>query len=214
MTDPRPAPYFDVREIPFSYHGSWFCISAVIRQGAPKDDLHLVSHQTGMHAIFAFRPLAPDGARADMHVEACPFMLSWLHESGRVDLVYESSDTVRLRGDGLGMRIDAVASALTPFSGTYLFHDAAADGYVFTSYETGRRYRISVVRGALTEARGIETLGTAERSVVVTPDAQAWELAIEEYQAARKPYVAVAAFDQVADAAAAEFASFRDAVAP
>jgi len=52
MTDPRPAPYFDIREVPFSSYGSWFCISPVIAQGAAKDDLHLVSHQTGVHAIF------------------------------------------------------------------------------------------------------------------------------------------------------------------
>ncbi|HEU5353166.1 MAG TPA: glycogen debranching protein [Actinocrinis sp.] len=217
MTDPRPAPYFDIREIPFSYHGSWFCISPVIRQGAAKDDLHLVSHQTGMHAIFALRPLTPEGARADTRVEACASMLSWLHESGRVDLVYESPDTVRLRGDGMGMRIDAVASALTPFAGTYLYRDPAADGYVFTSYETGRRYRISSVRGALTEVSGAQALGTVERSIVITPEAQQWEVAIEEYQATRAPYGSSGSpvtFDQAADAAGVAFASFRDAVAP
>ena len=214
LTEPRPAPYFDIREIPFSYHGSWFCISPVVRQGAAKDDLHLVSHQTGMHAIFALRPLTPEGTRADTRVEACASVLSWLHESGRVDLVYESPDTVRLRGEGMGMRIDAVASTLTPFGGTYLYRDPAADGYVFTSYETGRRYRISAVHGALTEVSGAQALGTAERSIVITSEAQQWEVAIEEYQATRKPYSARVTFEQAADEAASAFASFRDAVAP
>lgn len=214
-TDPRPAPYFDIREIPFSYHGSWFCISPVTAQGAAKDDLHLVSHQTGMHAIFALRPLTPEGARADTRVEACASTLAWLHESGRVDLVYASSDTVRLRGEGLGLRIDAVAADLTPFGGTYLFRDPVADAYVFTSYETGRRYRVSVIRGAVTASHGTQALGTAERSIVIAPEeGQAWEVAIEEYQAARSPYVPSTDFEQAVDAAASAFGAFRDAVAP
>jgi hypothetical protein len=216
MTDPRPAPYFDIREVPFSSYGSWFCISPVIAQGAAKDDLHLVSHQTGMHAIFALRPLTSEGTRADTRVEVGASLLSWLHESGRVDLVYESADTVRLRGDGLGLRIDAAAPDLTPFGGTYLYRDPITDAYVFTSYETGRRYRVSAVRGALTTSFGTQSLGTAERSILITPqgDGQPWEIAIEEYQAARSPYAASTSFEQTVDAATAAFTSFRDALAP
>ena len=216
MTDPRPAPSFDIREIPFSYHGSWFGISPVTAQGATKDDLHLVSHQTGMHAVLALRPLTAEGARADTRVEACASTLSWLHETGRVDLVYEAPDTVRLRGDALGLRIDAVAADLTPFGGTYLFRDPTADAYVFTSYETGRRYRVSAIRGALATSRGTQALGTAERSIDIAPepDARYWEIAIEEYQAARPPYAASASFEETVDAASAAFSSFRDAVAP
>ena len=216
MTDPRPAPSFDIREIPFSYHGSWFGISPVTAQGATKDDLHLVSHQTGMHAVLALRPLTAEGARADTRVEACASTLTWLHESGRVDLVYETPDTVRLRGDALGLRIDAVAADLTPFGGTYLYRDPTAGAYVFTSYETGRRYRVSAIRGALATSRGTQALGTAERSIEIAPEpgARSWEIAIEEYQAARPPYTAPATFEKTVESASAAFSAFRDAVAP
>ena len=61
-------------------------------------------------------------------------------DAGRTT-VDETADTIRLRGAGLGLRIGAVAPALTPFSGTYLFRDPRDQAPVFTSYETGHRYR-------------------------------------------------------------------------
>ena len=41
-------------EIPFSLRGSWFDLSPVVglHRAAPSD-LHLVSHQTGMHPVLA-----------------------------------------------------------------------------------------------------------------------------------------------------------------
>lgn len=203
-------PRFDVRDIPFSYYGSWFGISPVTGQGRTERDLHLVSHQTGMHAVLAFHPLT----RADASVEACPWMLSWTDGSGRIDLVYETPDTVRLRGDGLGLRITAAAAALTPFSGTYLYRDPVDGAYVFTSYESGRRYRVTLLSGAIGDADGVQELGSAARGVVIRPAARRWEIAIEEYETGRSPYVATAAFAESAAAAEAAFAAFADAVAP
>ncbi|HEX5403600.1 MAG TPA: trehalase family glycosidase [Pseudonocardiaceae bacterium] len=214
MTDPRPAPRFNVRDIPFSHHGSWFGISPVTARGRTERDLHLVSHQTGMHAVLAFCPLTRRGERADTHVEACPSMLSWIDGSARIDLVYAAPDTIRVRGDGLGLRIAATATILGPFSGTYLYRDPVDGAHVFTSYETGRRYRITVLAGAVADAPGTQAVGTAGRSVAFMPDTTPWELVIEEYETGRRPYVASTTFDQAATAAAASFTEFLDTVAP
>ena len=136
------------------------------------EDLHLVSHQNGMHAVLRLVPLDPaTGERAETRVEATPGLLSWTGAGGRVDLAYESPDTVRLRGEGLALRITAAARTLTPFSGTYFFRDPAAGAYVFTSYETGRRYRVTVLSGAVADAFGSQALGSAERGLTVTADA-------------------------------------------
>jgi hypothetical protein len=242
-TDRHPAARFDIREIPFSHYGSWFCLSPVTRQGAMEDDLHLVSHQTGMHPVLALRPLTRDGGTpdadariantgttttgiADVEIVAGASMLSWIHASGRIDLVYESPDTVRLRGQGLGLRVEAAEHALTPFSGTYLYCDPADGAHVFTSYQTGRRYRITAIHAASVESTGVQALGEASRGVTITPnrsqdthpdatpDADHWEIAIEEYEAARAPYTPPSTFQQAADAAADSFTSFLDAVAP
>ena len=99
-------PRFDIRDIPFSYYGSWFGISPVTGQGRSERDLHLVSHQTGMHAVLAFHPLT----RSDIRIEACPWMLSWTSESGRIELVYAAPEAIRLRGDGVGLRVRAAAT--------------------------------------------------------------------------------------------------------
>ncbi len=205
-------PVFSVREIPFSYRGSWFGISPVTAENTYADDLHLVSHQTGMHAVLRLEPRR-HGGRAETAVAVTPTRLSWRAADGDIELVYQNADTIRLRGAGPGLRIAAAAATLTPFSGTYLYRDPVDGSYVFTSYETGRRYRISVLSGEPTEAAGLERLGTGERHLDL-PDGSPWEVAIEEFATARAPYPAEQTFDEVARATRAAFAAFVDAVAP
>jgi len=205
-------PRFSIDEIPFSYHGAWFGISGVLAEHRRADDLHLVSHQNGMHPALRFVPTL-GGDRAATTITATSSQLTWSHSAGRLALAYERADTIRLRGDGLGVRIAAANPTLTPFSGPYLYRDPVDGAYVYTLYETGRRYRITVVTGELIDALGAQALGEAER-VLVLPDDRPWELAIEEYESGRAPYVAAAPFSQVVAAAGASFAAFADAVAP
>ncbi|MFC9930708.1 amylo-alpha-1,6-glucosidase [Streptomyces sp. NPDC127190] len=216
MTALRPGPAFSVHDIPFSMYGSWFDISPVVAEKTYAEDLHLVSHQNGMHAVLRLVPLDPGtGGRAETRVEATPGLLGWTGGSGRVDLAYESPDTVRLRGSGLGLGVFAAARTLTPFSGTYFFHDRATDAHVFTSYETGRRYRVTVLSGTLAETVGAQALGSADRGLAIAAAADGgWEIAIEELDTARPPYTSSAAFDEVVAAARRAFAGFADAVAP
>ncbi|WP_250032635.1 amylo-alpha-1,6-glucosidase [Paractinoplanes maris] len=198
---------FSVRDIPFSFPGSWFDISPVVAENTYADDLHLVSHQTGMHPVLRFT--APEGA----DVEATPTRLRWQHRGGRAELVYENATTVRLRGSGTGLRIAAAAGTLTPFSGTYLYRDPRDDAYVFTSYETGRRYRVTVLTAPPGGAAGVELLGTAERHLDLPGDGD-WEVAVEEYETSRDPYRAEVPFDEVARRAEAAFHTYVEAVAP
>ncbi|WP_406497689.1 trehalase family glycosidase [Streptomyces sp. NBC_01604] len=216
MTADRSGPAFSVHDIPFSTHGSWFDISPVVAEKTHAEDLHLVSHQNGMHAVLRLMPLdSATGERAETHVEATPGLLSWVGAAGRADLAYESPDTVRLRGTGLPLRVAAAAPTLTPFSGIYFFHDAAAGAHVFTSYETGRRYRVTVLSGTVTDTFGSQALGSADRGLTVAADVdRPWEIAIEELDTARPPYASAAAFDKIAEAARNSFADFVDTVAP
>jgi hypothetical protein len=219
MTADRSGPAFSafsVHDIPFSAHGSWFDISPVVAEKTYAEDLHLVSHQNGMHAVLRLVPLdAATGERAETRVEARPGLLSWIGPAGRVDLAYESPDTVRLRGAGLPLRVTAAAGTLTPFSGTYFFHDAAAGAHVFTSYETGRRYRVTVLSGTVTDTSGSQALGSAERGLTVAADADGpWEIAVEELDTARPPYASPVTFDKTVEAARNSFADFVDTVAP
>src|SRR5689334_8960933 len=191
------SPTFAVQDIPFSYAGSWFGISPVVAEKTVAEHLHLVSHQTGLHAVLRLVPVR-GGATVDTAITATPAALSWSHAAGRIDLAYETPDTVRLRGHGVGMSIHAAHPTLTPFSGTYFYRDPVDGAYVFTDYGTGRRYRITVLTGTAT-ATGEEALGTAERGVTLDADTP-WELAVEEYETARAPYRDRRTFDELARA--------------
>ncbi|PZG17126.1 amylo-alpha-1,6-glucosidase [Nonomuraea aridisoli] len=197
-------PVFSLREIPFSYHGSWFGFSPVVAEKTYAQDVHLVSHQTGMHPILT---LVPAAAAA---ITATPQRLTWSNGEGRIDLAYESADTARVRGRGLGLSLLAADPVLTPFSGPYFYQDPIDGSSVFTVYQTGRRYRITLL-GGQAEQVGAQALGAAERGVVLSGE---WEIAIEEYETARAPYTAKEPFDEVVEAARAQFDSFAAAVAP
>ncbi|MFF4731979.1 amylo-alpha-1,6-glucosidase [Streptomyces mirabilis] len=216
MTAPRSGPAFSIHDIPFSTHGSWFGISPVLGEKTRADDLHLVSHQNGMHAVLRLVPVdATTGERVGTRVTATPSQLSWTHKSGHIDLAYESPDTVRLRGKGAGLRITAAAQTLTPFTGAYFYRDPLDGAHVFTAYETGRRYRITILSGIVREVSGSQTLGRAERGLTVTAEADAiWEAAVQELDSARRPYSSSATFDEVVAAAERAVGAFTDAVAP
>ena len=214
MTIAGTAPEFDVREIPFSHHGSWFGVSPVTAENVYADDLHLVSHQTGLHAVLRFVPQA-HGARAETSVTATPSLLRWTHQDSQIKLAYESVDTVRIKSDGagLGLRIAAADPVLSPFSGPYFYRDPVDGSFVYTLYETGRRYRITMLSGEPAEVFGLEALGTGERGLVLPGD-RPWEVAVEEFDSARPRYRSVTAFDRVVDLAGARFAVFADEIAP
>jgi hypothetical protein len=216
MTAASSGPAFSVHDIPFSTYGSWFDISPVVAEKTYAEDLHLVSHQNGMHAVLRLAPLnTTSGDRAETRVEAIPGLLSWIGDSGHIHLAYESADTVRLRGSGLGVDVFAAAHTLTPFSGTYFFHDPAARAHVFTSYETGRRYRVTLLSGTIAEPAGDQALSSSDRGLTVTAQAGGtWEIAIEELDTARPPYASSAAFDDIVESVRGAFADFVDAVAP
>jgi hypothetical protein len=210
VTQPS-ASRFDVRSIPFSRRGAWLDISPVVGLHDSRQNLHLVSHQTGMHAIFAFEPQR-GGSAVPVEFDVTPAVLRLTDRGGAIEAVFENDSTLRLRGSGLGLRIAEATSELTPFTGTYLFTDPVDGSAVFTSYETGRRYRITTLRGSIAVA-GAELLGAGERSVAV--DGDKWEIVIEEYESARAPYNPDAGtFDDAALAVAQEFDQYVDDIAP
>ncbi|MGH3166440.1 MAG: amylo-alpha-1,6-glucosidase [Trebonia sp.] len=215
MSPSPPGPRFDLWKVPFSHYGSWLSVSPVTGNARYSEDLHLVSHRQGMHAVLSLRPITPDGDPSAAPAEAIPSQLSWVTARGRIDLTYEDAETLRIRGAGLGLRVASAAQRLTPFSGTYFYRDPVDASYVYTSYETGRRYRVTVLSGEAVVA-GDQALGSAVRSIAIGPTAgsSSWEIAIEEYGAGRLPYHPGGDFETARASAAAAFAAFSDRVAP
>lgn len=215
-TDPT-LPSFDIDDIPFSRRGSWLNLSRVVGLHRRAEDIHLVSHTTGMHAVLRLVPVR-GGERIETRVDATPAVLTWSVE-GDVALraAFAPDDVVRIEGRGVDLRLEDAAAALTPFTGTYLIEDPMDGSFVFTSYETGRRYRVTVLRGILVGI-GAGALGEHERSVTVSSaegqDGAGWEIAVEQFETARPAYASDATFEQIAAASAAAVTGFVDAIAP
>lgn len=202
-------PAFDIREIPFSVRGSWLNLSPVVALHTHADAVHLVSHRNGMHAVLRFEPLTS----GDVEWLADAATFTWRSGDARIDAVFDGPRTLRLRGHGLGLRLADAAAGLTPFTGTYLYVDAVDGSAVFTSYETGRRYRVTSLGGAF-DVEGGEALGVADRAVVLGADGGPWEATLEEIDAAAAPFVVDRPFDEAVAANARAFVAYVDAIAP
>jgi hypothetical protein len=209
----HPDPAFDIDCIPFSYRGSWLNVSPIVGLHRRSDELHLVSHRTDLTAVLALVP-TQDGRPVPAERRASAASLRWVTADSSVEAAFDTTTGLRLRGQGLGMTFRAADPALTPFTGTYLFRDPVDQTWTFTSYETGRRYRVTVLAGAAT-AEGVEALGQAVREVRVGPDEQGrWEAELEEIQTARAAYNSGESFDGIVTRVRSEFAAYVDALAP
>ena len=208
---PHSLPAFDVREIPFSRRGSWLNLSPVTGLDTWAADIHLISHVGGIHPVLALLTTR-EGARVESTVTADPAELVWnVEDGGWVRATFESATTLRIVGSGIDLTMAEAAHTLTPFTGTYFFRDPLDGAYTFTSYETGRRYRVTGLAGDLT-ATGAEALGVAARSVTAS-GAQGWEVAVEEVESARAPYAMDVDIGTLVERTAAEFTRFVDAIA-
>lgn len=209
---PIDLPMFDVRSIPFSKRGSWINMSPVTALHTTDHLIHLVSHQNGMHAVLSLAPES-NGRSVDASTLGTPASLTWdCVGGGEIEAVFERADAIRLRGKGASLRISDAAGVLTPFTGCYLFVDARDGAAVFTSYETGHRYRITMIEGGRT-VLGSESLGRDERAVILGDD-RPWEAVIEEMDAARPPYTCGLSFDEARAAVTTEFVDYLAQIAP
>ena len=225
MTDPaRPVParppgrvVFDLAEIPFSTRGAWTDVSPVVGLHETADHLYLVSlrtgHRNGLTGVLQLS-LWAGGREVDVPVDADSSRLAWSSADGTIEAAYDGPEVLRFRGRGLALRLTDAATELTPFTGTFLYEDLAVQALCFTSYETGQRYRVTVLTGEAT-AEGVEALGQAERWVeVAATDQEAWEIAVEELPTTRPAFVPERSFDEAVARADRDFADHLERLAP
>jgi glycogen debranching enzyme len=187
-------------------------LSPVTAPHTTSDHLHLVAHQGTMTPVLELVPQDGNGAAAEVEITATPSQLSWSGRRGYVLAAFESADTIRIRGEGLGLRIrDGVTPA--PFAGAHFFSDPVDGAFVFSSTETGQRYRVTVLYGRATIATRADGSPDGRAGVLMAPD-EPWEIAVEELGTARRPYRAEADFASVERGMAAEFRDYAQAIAP
>ena len=107
---------------PVLRRGSWLDLSPVVAAHTHADDLHLVSHQNGMHAVLRLQP-ERDGAPVDTTWSADRRDRSRWTSRGGADrgrlrpAGHRAAARHRARAADHGCR----AATLTPFTGTYFF---------------------------------------------------------------------------------------------
>jgi glycogen debranching enzyme len=188
---------FDVTAVPFSYFESYMSLSIPRR----KDGLYLRNHHGGGNDLFPVRTIA-DGDVVTPDIAARPWVLTLSHGEGRVEICFERSGTLRMRGQGLGLQLGEKLLAYAE-SNTH---------FVINCRPATRRYEFEVLRGSF-ELRGVNPEKAAGPKVaVISPDNDGgWEIAIDEFWSTwQRP--SRASFDDCLAAAEKAFGEFLDSM--
>ncbi len=138
---------FDVSQTPFSRYGSYYTIAYRDQADLPfGSGLYLRSvHGQGVVRPELFRIDWADGQPIELHeVTAHPSHLTLTHRDGhRVTICIPEPGTVRIRGEGVGLRLE-----MQPDAGVVV-HPADGGRWVVNVLPSYRRYMFEVIRGAV-----------------------------------------------------------------
>lgn len=99
---------FDIKQVPFSRYGSYLAISDLSSFQPPsrKSGVFLRTLHEGGKPAFRLQ-LVHDGAPTPFTTEATPTRLTLSSPLGSVEISFQGPDRLRLRGHGVGIRLDA-----------------------------------------------------------------------------------------------------------
>ncbi len=178
---------FDARRVPFSYHGSWMGIS-IPRQ---ETSLFLRNYHGKPNNVFALRPLLA-GEPVEFEMTATPARLTLKRGEARIEICFESTRAIRMRGRGLGLQM----------GDRHLIYRDAPNRIVINQRSALRRYGIELLRGRVELRRLVPEQPVFPRVAVISPDEDGrWELALDEFLStwiplARAPFETCAASAQ------------------
>jgi glycogen debranching enzyme len=157
---------FHVDRIPFSFFGAWFSISV------PRDEqeLFLCNHHGEGANLFPLKTLEV-GEVVIPEILAKPWCLTLATDHGKVEICFESTKTLRLRGEGLGLQMGR----------RNLVHSCGPNLFTF-NVPFSRRYQVEVLRGGSVLHRMVPTQPVFPVIAEIIPDENGrWELAIDEF---------------------------------
>ncbi len=198
---------YDIADVPFSTFGSYMSVSALTGKRAPDDaaGLWVRSHHNGAHPLFRITATR-DGSEAATKIDAAPTRLRLTSDGGAIDLCFDGSGTLRLRGSGLGV-------VLEPCKGAVIY--ATSDKLMTINVRAAtRRYQIECLAGGLS-LHGPWQAGVRKPvRLEVAPGADGnWEIAIDEFLSTWVPRDRPD-FDTCATAVDQQFATFLSAMPP
>ncbi len=190
---------FDVSQVPFSYFGSWMAIS--IPRGEEK--LFLRNYHSRPNNVFPLQVLV-DGEIVTPEIAAKPWALLLRHGDASIEICFESASTVRMRGQGMALRL----------GDRHLVYSEAPNRVVINERAALRRYQLEVLKGSVERTQHVPTQPMYPVFATVSaPGNDCWELAIDEFWSTwQRPDRAD--FDACLAASQDAFSAFLDAMPP
>jgi len=197
---------YDLHDVPFSTFGSYMSVSALTGRRAPDDKpgLWARSHHGGACPLFRITPVGV-GADAPTEVEASPTCVRLAASGGAIDVCFDGPGTLRLRGSGVGVALEAARGAVT-----YATDD---DLMAINVRAATRRYQVECLAGRLSRDAWREAGRYVTKLEVAPNDNGEWEIAIDEFSSTWTPRDRPD-FKVCLAAAAREFAAFLAAMPP
>ena len=169
---------FPLNHVPFSLYGSYLSISCV-EQGvhqAPSstERIYLRSHHGGGRSVLRLEATL-GGDVLKLRAEASPTVVRLSHPQGFVEICFGGADTLRFRGEGLGLRLSPLLPTVA--------YVTDADSVTLNILALRSQYRVSALAGTLAATglyRAGPREGTPEVSVDVAGEAP-WEVALDVF---------------------------------
>ena len=185
MSNTASQPLLSLDLVPFSAYGSWMAISRLTGKRAPNglEGVYLRSIHGGVDRSVPVARLQPlrNGKPCEPELRFEPDKLSWVDGDASIEIVFSCCEqTLRLRGNGLGLRLEGVIGTLGW---------PAQDGmFAINSFAGLRHYQVQRIAGHFQSAGGWNALQSKVEprhgmvSVELTPnDNGVWEAAVDEF---------------------------------
>ena len=204
----------DMNKVPFSRAESWLAVSLWEpgQKGTP-DGLWLRHIYGGQH-IHMFRFVPQVGGRSvPARIAACPHCLTFSAEAGRIEIVMPEPNTIRVRGRGLGLRLESAPEPLK--RRTILI---PAEGVRWRCIMDTAKILLTPIKGAMDvvadwgPAGGVR--GRPHRTEPSRIDwggaGEEWEFQINAYESEIDPPEIADSFDRARERAAADYLAWYE----
>lgn len=184
---------FNLHNVPFSTFGAWTSISVP----KTKQQIYFRNHHNRGNNLFPLQAVR-DGNVVEPTVDQTPWLLTLRYGDAKVEICYESPQTVRMRGQGIGFLLGE----------RELAYRCGLDLFALNK-PFSRRYQVEFLRGEGMLHQLVETQPVFPKTLEVLPDKDGgWEIAVDSYQSTWVRPGRMASFDECVATAKERFDTF------
>jgi glycogen debranching enzyme len=194
---------FDIAKVPFSRFGSYMAFSDYTNASTPHGlrEVYLRNMRGGQHRVFRLELLAK-GSPIPFEIDASPTVLHLRAEAGSMDICIAKDDQIRLRGEGVSLRLIAESNTLAvPYGNSH---------WEMNTFPH-EKYMIWPISGSLlvsTAPSNGTSNGLVEATFAPNGNSRQIEAEIDTYKSVWTPHQPTTDFDASVNAVAREYATW------